>query len=122
MDFIATDLRPLAVPIDDVHPDPANGRTGHAIDRIAASLARYGQRKPIVVNKSEENKIEAVNEKHMQHFVEAGTAMMPNAGSGTRNWARRRSGRRYKTSPLPCSATSCTLALLRPTVTRRPFP
>lgn len=61
LDHIAPDLRALAVPIDSLHPDPANARTGHAIDRIAASLAQYGQRKPLVVNRNEGNKIEAGN-------------------------------------------------------------
>ncbi len=61
LNYIAAPLRPLAIPIRDCHPDPANARTGHAIDRIAASLARYGQRKPIVVNRSEGMKIEAGN-------------------------------------------------------------
>lgn len=61
LDHIAPDLHPLAVPIDDLHLDPANARTGHAIDRIAASLAQYGQRKPLVVNRTEGNKIEAGN-------------------------------------------------------------
>ena len=59
--FIVEDLLPLAISIDTVHLDPANARTGHAIDRIAGSLAQYGQRKPIVVNRSERNKIEAGN-------------------------------------------------------------
>jgi ParB-like chromosome segregation protein Spo0J len=43
-------LLPLAVPIDTLHLDPANARKNHALDMIAASLNRYGQRKPIVVN------------------------------------------------------------------------
>ncbi len=60
-DYIAAPLRLLAIPIRDCHPDPANARTGHAIDRIAASLAQYGQRKPIVVNRAEGMKIEAGN-------------------------------------------------------------
>lgn len=49
---IAEGLRPLAVPIDDVKPDPNNARV-HAdedLAAIAASLARYGQRVPIVAN------------------------------------------------------------------------
>lgn len=53
MDNIITPLLPLAISIDDCHPDPANARKGHAVDRIAASLRQYGQRKPIVVNVSE---------------------------------------------------------------------
>lgn len=61
LDHIIPDLRPLAVPLDDVNLDAANARTGHDLDRIAASLHRYGQRKPIVVNRSEGNKIEAGN-------------------------------------------------------------
>ena len=54
-------LQPLATPIGDLHQDPANARTGHDVERIAASLAQYGQRKPLVVNRSEHNKIEAGN-------------------------------------------------------------
>jgi DNA modification methylase len=54
-------LIPLAVSIDTLHTDPANARRGHAIDKIAASLEQYGQRKPIVVNASEANKVEAGN-------------------------------------------------------------
>lgn len=54
-------LRPLATPIDEMHQDPANARTGHDVERIANSLAQYGQRKPVVVNRSEGNKIEAGN-------------------------------------------------------------
>jgi hypothetical protein len=61
LDHIIPDLRSLAVPLDDLKLDAANARTGHALDRIAASLHRYGQRKPIVVNRSEGNKIEAGN-------------------------------------------------------------
>lgn len=53
---IVVDLLPLATPVAELHFDPANARTGHAIERIAASLAQYGQRKPIVVNRSESNK------------------------------------------------------------------
>lgn len=54
-------LRPLATPIDDLHLDSANARTGHDIERIAGSLSQYGQRKPIVANRSEANKVEAGN-------------------------------------------------------------
>lgn len=59
--YIAQALQPLAVPLGDCHLDPANARRGHAIDQIAASLSRYGQRKPIVVNRAEGMKIEAGN-------------------------------------------------------------
>lgn len=51
----------LATPIDEMHQDPANARTGHDVERIAGSLAQYGQRKPLVVNRSEGGKIEAGN-------------------------------------------------------------
>lgn len=54
-------LLPLAMPIDEIHLDPANARTGHNVERIAGSLALYGQRKPIVVNRNEANKTEAGN-------------------------------------------------------------
>lgn len=61
MDYIAEQLRALAVPIADLHEDPANARKGHAVDRIAASLKQYGQRKPIVVNRAQGGKVEAGN-------------------------------------------------------------
>jgi hypothetical protein len=59
--YIAEALRPLAVPIDDLHEDPANARVGHDLDRIAASLKAYGQRKPIIANRLQDGKIEAGN-------------------------------------------------------------
>lgn len=49
-DYIAEGLQGLAVPIEIVHEDAANARVDHAVDRIAASLRQYGQRKPIVAN------------------------------------------------------------------------
>ena len=58
---IVTDLLPLATPIDAMHLDPVNARTGHDVERIAASLDQYGQRKPVVVNRSEADKVEAGN-------------------------------------------------------------
>lgn len=62
LSYIVEDLRPLAVDIDSVHLDPANLRL-HDAENIAAirgSLARFGQRKPIVVNR-EGSIIEAGN-------------------------------------------------------------
>ncbi|MCE9636448.1 MAG: ParB N-terminal domain-containing protein [Planctomycetes bacterium] len=46
-------LRPLAVPIASLSPDPANARTHDAknLGAIQASLAKFGQRKPIVVQR-----------------------------------------------------------------------
>lgn len=46
-------LLPLAVAIDSLTPDPHNARRhpSASIDAIAASLLRFGQRKPIVVQK-----------------------------------------------------------------------
>jgi len=61
LSYIAESLRPLAVPIDDLHEDPANARIGHDVDRIALSLKQYGQRKPIVANRLQQGKIEAGN-------------------------------------------------------------
>ncbi len=60
-DYIVESLWPLAVPLESCHMDPVNARTGHAVDRIAGSLKQYKQRKPIVVNRSENGKIEAGN-------------------------------------------------------------
>ena len=61
LSYIAEALRPLAVPLDSLHEDPANARIGHDVDRIAASLRQYGQRKPIVANRLQNGKIEAGN-------------------------------------------------------------
>lgn len=46
---IADDLAQLAVEIDSVHQLPGNPRRGD-VDAVAASLQRFGQRKPIVVD------------------------------------------------------------------------
>ena len=45
--MIAPDLATLATPIDDLKPLPGNPRKGN-VDAVARSLARFGQRKPIV--------------------------------------------------------------------------
>ncbi len=57
--YIAEGLRGLAVGIGEVHEDAANVRVGHAVERIAASLRQYGQRKPIVANRSQGGRVEA---------------------------------------------------------------
>jgi DNA modification methylase len=51
--FIIESLRPLAVSIDSVKPDPANVRVHDErnIGAIKSSLQRFGQRKPLVVNR-----------------------------------------------------------------------
>lgn len=51
---IAEQLRPLAVSIESLTPDPANARShdDRNIDAIKKSLKRFGQRSPIVVQKS----------------------------------------------------------------------
>lgn len=61
LSHIAEPLRLLAVPIDELHEDPANARVEHDLDRIAASLRAYGQRKPIIANRLQSGKIEAGN-------------------------------------------------------------
>ncbi len=50
----ATQLRIKRVPIDSVHPDPANIRLHDSrnLEAIKGSLARFQQQKPIVVDKS----------------------------------------------------------------------
>lgn len=50
---IAEPLLPLAVPIDSVHEDPANARIHpeRNLEAIEASLVRFGQRIPIVVQR-----------------------------------------------------------------------
>lgn len=51
-EHIAEDLRPLAVPIDECTLDPqnANKHDEESITGIAAMLAEFGQRTPIVIN------------------------------------------------------------------------
>ena len=61
LEWIVEGLRGLAVPVEQLHEDPANARTGHAVDRIAASLRQYGQRKPLVANRAQGGKVEAGN-------------------------------------------------------------
>ena len=53
LSYIAKQLRPLAMKITDFNFDPANVRKHSArnLEATRASLARYGQRKPIVVNR-----------------------------------------------------------------------
>jgi len=46
---IVENLQPLATPIDDLELLPGNPRVGD-VDAVAASLRRFGQRKPIVAN------------------------------------------------------------------------
>ena len=50
---IAEQLWPLAVPIDSVNPDPSNARQHDEknLEAIKASLSRFGQRSPIIVQR-----------------------------------------------------------------------
>ena len=50
--MIIEPLQPLAVPVDSLEPLEGNPRRGD-VDAVAASLTRFGQRKPIVVRKSD---------------------------------------------------------------------
>lgn len=61
LDYIAEGLRGLAVPVEHLHEDAANARVDHAVDRIAASLRQYGQRKPIVANRGQGGRVIAGN-------------------------------------------------------------
>ena len=62
LSYIAAPLRALAMPVADIRPDTNNARTHDKqnVAAIAASLKRFGQLKPIVVNKHG-NEIEAGN-------------------------------------------------------------
>ncbi|HUU09035.1 MAG TPA: site-specific DNA-methyltransferase [Phycisphaerae bacterium] len=53
LDHIAATLRPLAVRVDVLRPDPANTRIHDArnMEALEASLLRFGQQKPIVVDR-----------------------------------------------------------------------
>lgn len=59
LDYIAPGLRPLAVTIESLTPDPANARTHSErnIEAIRNSLTRFGQRKPIVVQQQGDARI-----------------------------------------------------------------
>ncbi len=50
---IAEPIRALAVPLATLNPDPANARKHGPknLDAMKASLAKFGQRKPIVVQR-----------------------------------------------------------------------
>jgi len=52
-DYIAADLWPLAVPIEELNPDPANARTHgeRNLQTLRSSIEQFGQRTPIVVNR-----------------------------------------------------------------------
>lgn len=54
LNYIADDLRPLAVAISDLteHPDNARRHTERDIPILMESLLRYGQRKPIVAKRA----------------------------------------------------------------------
>jgi len=52
VDNIIEQLKPLAVDIKTVKLDKKNTRMGHDLSQLVVSLTKYGQRKPIVVNKT----------------------------------------------------------------------
>lgn len=53
LDYIAEQLRPLAVAIGSIDLDPANARKhpAESLSAVRGSLRSFGQRKPIVVNR-----------------------------------------------------------------------
>lgn len=53
LDYIVEQLRPLALPITDLTEDPVNARKHpeRNLQAVVGSLKRFGQRKPVVVNK-----------------------------------------------------------------------
>lgn len=55
LNYMAVDLRPLAVPLATLQPAPDNARRhslGRDISALMGSLRRFGQRKPIVAKRS----------------------------------------------------------------------
>src|SRR6267142_4557316 len=52
LDYIAAGIRPLAVPIDSIAPDPANVRlhSPRNLDKIRGSLKAFKQQTPIVID------------------------------------------------------------------------
>jgi len=62
---IAADLLPLVVPLTWIHQLPGNPRRGK-VDALKKSYARFGQRKPLVVRRTEEV------DGHPEGYTEAG--------------------------------------------------
>ena len=82
---IAPGLLKLARPIADLSPDPANARHHDeiSIDAIAASLRRFGQQKPIVVDPKgvviAGNGIRYEAERHLPSTIMLGDELSPQA-------------------------------------------
>ncbi len=55
MPAAATDLQIVQVPIDDLHPDPANPRriSAEALDRLTRSLREFGFLQPVIARHDE---------------------------------------------------------------------
>jgi len=68
-------LKPLLVPIDDVHPDPANPRVLKNLEALKGSLRRFGLRRPIIANERD-GQIEAGHQTR-QALVELGATHIP---------------------------------------------
>jgi len=73
-------LVPLLVPIEDVHPDPANPRITRDLDTLKASLRRFGVRKPIVANSRDARSGSSTASR-------AGGGRTPASGSTTVRWS-----------------------------------
>lgn len=67
LSHIAEPLRALAVPVASLNPDPANARTHDRrnLDAIKASLAKFGQRLPLVVQKAGDRAAQAIPRRHL---------------------------------------------------------
>ena len=52
---IPTDLQVVQVPIDDLHPDPANPRkiSAEELDRLTRSLPEFGFLQPVIARHDE---------------------------------------------------------------------
>jgi ParB-like chromosome segregation protein Spo0J len=69
------ELTPFLVPVDDVHPDPANPRILKDLGVLKASLQRFGLRRPIIANRRDKQ-IEAGHQTR-QALLELGATHVP---------------------------------------------
>ena len=80
MDYIAEELRPLAVPVTELHPDPKNAR-GHDERSLAVvknSLERFGCRTPICTRTNEDGqRIVIAGNARLEAAIELGWSHMP---------------------------------------------
>jgi ParB-like chromosome segregation protein Spo0J len=68
-------LAPLLVPIGSVKPDPSNPRIRRNLDKLVASIRRFGLRKPIVANAND--KVIEAGHQTFAALIELGATEVP---------------------------------------------